>query len=108
MNNLYEWAVSQTLRCNEDFIESCNAESDEGYFLKIDVKYPKKLHDLHSDLLFLSARMKIEQGGKLIANYHDKEEYFIHMRNVKQVLNHEFVLRKCIESLILIGSFLIG
>ena len=29
-----------------------------------------------------------------MANLHDKEEYFIHIRNLNQVLNHVLVLKK--------------
>ena len=46
--------------------------------------------------------MKLDQIEKLVANLHDKEEYVIHVRNLKQVLNHGLVLKKCIESLDLI------
>ena len=28
-------------------------KSDEGYFLELDIQYPKKLHELHNDLPFL-------------------------------------------------------
>ena len=38
--------------------------------------------------------MKIEKIEKLIANLHDKTEYVIHMKNLKQVLNHGLVLKK--------------
>ena len=38
--------------------------------------------------------MKIEQVKKLLANLHDKSEYVIHIRNLKQALNHELVLKK--------------
>ena len=38
--------------------------------------------------------MKIETVEKLIANLHDKTEYAIHTRNLKQALNHELVLKK--------------
>ena len=37
--------------------------------------------------------MKIENGLKLVANLHDKEEYVIQIRNLKQALNHELVLK---------------
>ena len=30
-----------------------NDESNKGYFLKVDVKYPENLHNLHNDLHFL-------------------------------------------------------
>ena len=35
---------------------------------------------------------------KLAANLHDKKEYAIDKRSLKQVLNHRIVLKKCIES----------
>ena len=38
--------------------------------------------------------MKIEKIEELVANLHDKTECVIHIRNFKQTLNHEFVLKK--------------
>ena len=38
--------------------------------------------------------MKIEKIEKLVANLHDKTEYVIHIRNLKQALNHELVSKK--------------
>ena len=38
--------------------------------------------------------MKIEQVEKFVANLHDKAEYVIHMRNLRQALNHALVLKK--------------
>ena len=76
LNNLYGWPVSQKLPVNnfewiddtsqfsDDFIKNYNEESDEGYFFKVDVEYPEKLHKLHHDLLSLSERMKIEEVEK--------------------------------------------
>ena len=31
---------------------------------------------------------------KLVTKLHDKNEYVIHIRNLKQALNHRFVLKK--------------
>ena len=57
VNNLYGWAMSQKLPVNDfkcveeisefdkSFIKSYNEESDERYFLEIDVKYPKNSHN---------------------------------------------------------------
>ena len=55
-NNLYGWAMSQKLPVNgfmwynkylsdfnEDFVKNYNENSDEGYFLEVDVEYAKKL-----------------------------------------------------------------
>ena len=95
LNNLYGWAIWQrlpgnnlerikdTFQFNEDFIKNYNKESDEEYFLLVDVQYPENLHNLHNDLLFLPERTKIEKVKKLVANLHDKAEYFIHIRNLK-------------------------
>ena len=63
-------------------------------FSKLMFKYTEKLHELHNDLPFLPERMKIEQVRKLLANLHDKSEYVIHIRNLKQALYHELVLKK--------------
>ena len=64
VNNLYDWATSQNLQVikfewiedtsqfNEDFIKSYNEESDEGYFFKVDLQYPEKLHKFCNYLLF--------------------------------------------------------
>ena len=38
--------------------------------------------------------MKIEKGEKLVTNLHGKSEYVIHIRNLKQVLNHRIILKK--------------
>ena len=38
--------------------------------------------------------MKIEKVEKLVASLHDKTEYIIHIRNLKQILNHGLVFKK--------------
>ena len=67
-------------------------EIDEGYFLKVDVHYSKKLYELH-----MSERMKLGKIKKLVTSLCDKNEYAIHIRNLKQALNHGLVLKKFIE-----------
>ena len=47
----------------------------------------------HNDLPFLPERMKIEKVEKLVTNLHDKTEYVIPIRNLKQALNHGLVLK---------------
>ena len=91
--NNFEW-IEDTSQFNEDFIKSYNEENYEAYFLKIDVQYPEKLPILHNDLPFLPERMKIEKFEKLVTNLHDKTEYVIHIRNLKQTLNHGLILKK--------------
>ena len=48
---------------NEDFIKNCIEESDEGYFLEVDVQYPEKLHGLYNHLPEI---MKIEKVEGLV------------------------------------------
>ena len=47
-----------------------------------DIQCLEKLYELHTDLLFLPERTKIEKVGKLVANLYDKTEFFIHIRNL--------------------------
>ena len=105
-NNLYGWAMSQKLpvngfkwvedtsEINEEFIKNYDENNDKGYILEADVKYPRKLHDLHSDLLFLPERMKIDKCEKLACNLHNKKIYVVHMRSLKQALDHGLKLKK--------------
>ena len=59
VNNL-EW-IKDTSHVSEDFIKNYKEESDEGYFLKVDIQYLEKLHEVHNDLLFLPERMKTKK-----------------------------------------------
>ena len=60
----------------------------------MDVKYPKRLHELHSDLPFLSERMKIDKCNKLVCNLSNKKKYVTHINSLKQALNHGLKLNK--------------
>ena len=86
--------IKNTSQINEDFVKNYNEESDEGYFLKVDVQYLEKLHELHNALPFLLERMTIQEVERLVANLHDKTEYVTHIKNLKQALNHGLVLKK--------------
>ena len=74
--------------------ENYDENSDEGYTLEVDKEYPKNLHTLHSDLPFLSERMKINKCTKLVCTVQDKENFVIHIRALKQALNHRLILKK--------------
>ena len=43
---------------------------------------------------FLPERIKLGKIGKLVTNVHHKTEYVIHVRNLKQALNHGLILKK--------------
>ena len=110
VNNLYGWAMSQKLpvnnfewikdtsQFNEDFIKNYNEESDEGYFLEVDIQYPEKLHELHNDVPFLPERKKIKKVKKLVTNLYDKNECLIHIRKLKQLLNDGINFEKSSQS----------
>ena len=113
-NNLYGWAMSKKLpvngfkwldtsetsalarsnKMNEDFIKNYDENNDKGYILEVDVKYPKRLHELHSNLPFLSERMEVNKCKKLVCNLFNKKEYVVHINVLKQVLNHGLKLKK--------------
>ena len=79
---------------NEHFIKNYDENSDKGYILEVDVEYPKNLFNLHKDLPFLAERKKIDKYNKLVCSIHDKENYVLHIRPLKQALNHGLVLKK--------------
>ena len=72
-NNLYGLGMSENIpvdgfqwvkdlsQFNEDFIKSYDKNSNKGDFLELDVKYPKKLFNLHKGLQFLPERKKIKK-----------------------------------------------
>ena len=102
-DNLYGWAMSKKIpvngfkwekdlsRFNENFIKNYNENSDVGYFLEVDIEYPKQLWSFHKDLPFLPERKKLEKVEKHLCSIEDKEKYVIHIRALKQALNHGLV-----------------
>ena len=58
------------------------------------VKYPKRLHELHSDLPFLSERMEVNKCKKLVCNLFNKKKYVVHINALKQALDHGLKLKK--------------
>ena len=104
-NNLYGWVMSKILpvngfkwtdsdEINEEFIKNYNKNDNKGYILEVDVKYPKRLHELHSDLPFLPERMKIGKCNKFVCNLFNKKNYVAHINSLKQALNHGLKLKK--------------
>ena len=78
---------------NDEFLKNYDENNDKVYILEVDVRYPKKLHDLRSDLPFLSTRMKIDKCKKLVCNLRNKKKYFVHIKSLKQALNHGLKLK---------------
>ena len=107
-NNLYGWVISKKLpvngfrwldsdkinEINEEFLKNYNENNNKGYILEVNVKYPKRLHELPSDLTFLSERMEINKCKKLVCNLSNKKKYVTHINSLKQVLNHGLKFKK--------------
>ena len=101
-NNLYGWTMLQMLpvrnfkwtekddvsKFDEKFVMNYDENSDKGYVLEVDVEYPENIRMLHSDLAFLPERMTINKCTKLVCTTQNKENYVVHIRALKQALNH--------------------
>ena len=105
-NNLYGKAMSEKLpvdgfewvndisEIDENFTKNYDEDSNVGYFIKADIKYPKGLHNKHSDLRFLQERVKVNKCKKLACNLYDKKDYVNHIRSLKQALNNVLKIKK--------------
>ena len=82
------WYNDHLYDFDEDFIKSHNENSDEGYFLKVDIEYPEQSWSSHKDLPFLPERRKLDKVEKIASRIEDKGKYVIHMRALKQALNN--------------------
>ena len=82
VKKLYGWAISQKLTVNNfelikdisQFKKIYDEENDKGYFLEVDVQYPRKPHDFQNNLAFLHEGMKIEKVENPLASLHDKSK----------------------------------
>jgi len=113
-NNLYGWAMSQTLPPG-DFqwldpesvnLDNYTEESEKGLILEVDLEYPEELHHLHKDYPCAPEKIvvtdhtlsdyptqtkkqhKISSGrvAKLVKTLRDKEKYVLHYRNLELYL----------------------
>ena len=84
--NGFKWIDNKEI--NEYFIKNYDENNDKDYIFEVDVKYPKRLHDLHSDLPFLSERMEISKCKKLVCNLYNKKKYVAYINTLKQALSH--------------------
>ena len=63
--NGFKW-VEDLSQFNEDLIKKYNENGDIGYFLEVDIDYPKKIFKFHKDLPFLPERKEVEKVEKLV------------------------------------------
>ena len=99
----FDW-VKNLSKIDEGFIKNYDEDSDKGYIIEVDVEClnGKSLcksckFDLHSDLPFLQERMINDKCSKLACNLHDKKNHVVHIRSLKQTLNHGLILKKVHE-----------
>ncbi len=94
-----------------------NDESDIGYILEVDLKYPKNLHEIHKDYPLAPQKLKIfnnklssyqsktlnlmetfnykrTPSEKLLLTLYDKEKYIVHYRNLKLYMRLGLELKK--------------
>ena len=63
--NGFEW-VKKLSKFDGRFVKNYAKNSDKEYFLEVDFEHPKNLHNLHSDLSFLSERKKMEKCNNVL------------------------------------------
>ena len=92
--NGFMWYNDYLSDFNEDFIKCYKENSDEEYFLKVNMEYPKTLWGSRKDSPFLLERKKLEDIEKLVCSIEGKDKYVIHMRALKQALNNRLKLKE--------------
>ena len=106
VNNLYGCAISKKLPLGgfmqvknrsqfyESFLKNYNEDSNKRHFLKFNVKYSEKIHEIFNGLPFLTERMKSGGAEELLSNFYDEKEYVVHIRTFKEVLIYGLLLIK--------------
>ena len=84
------------LKFNQEFLENYYEDSDKGYVLEINVKYPNDFHDFRSGSRFLTEIMKVNKCNMPVCNLYDKKT-FKYIRTLKQVINHRLTFKKYTE-----------
>lgn len=105
--NLYGHAMMQQLPTrnfrflNEDEINNFKVmhilnDSKTGFILEVDLWYPYKIHEAHSDLPFAAEKFAPpgSRNDKLIANLYDKHKYIIHYVHLKECIKNGLILLK--------------
>ena len=119
-NNLYGHSMSEQLPYDEiKFDNNVNLEdilntpddSDIGYFIEVDLKYPDNIKEKTKNFPFAPVNEKIDpenfsdymkeirpdtyiQTSKLICDWSDKKNYLVHYRMLKFYIRHGLVVDK--------------
>ena len=121
-NNLYGWAMSQSLPFKdfnwlppEDFIlDNYTDDTRKGVILEVDLEYPEELHHLHNDYPLAPEKILVSDDmlspyckglkdsenissgrvHKLVPNLMSKEKYILHYRNLQLVFISWYEVKK--------------
>ena len=119
-NNLYGHSMSQPLPFDEikfdntvklEDILNTPDDSDIGYFIEVDLKYPDNIKEKTKNFPFAPMNKKINpnnfndymkeikpdpyiQSSKLICDWSDKKNYLIHYRMLKFYIRHGMIIDK--------------
>ena len=102
-NNLYGWAMSQSLPTHGfkwmrdltketvmDILEKANHSMSnlgrKGYIFEVDLEYPHKLWKSHNDYPLAPEKMIVNGVEKLICHFKPRKNYVVHYRNLRQYL----------------------
>ena len=102
-NNLYGWAMSQSLPTHGfkwmkditkdkvmDILEKANHSMSnrgrKGYIFEVDLEYPSNLWESHNDYPLAPEKMIVNGVEKLICHFKPRKNYVVHYRNLRQYL----------------------
>ena len=102
-NNLYGWAMSQSLPTGGfkwisnltkekvmEILEKTNSSMNDmgktGYIFEVDLEYPKELWKSHNDYPLAPEKKRVGGVEKLIGHFKPRNKYVIHYRNLRQCL----------------------
>ena len=114
-NNLYGWAMSQSLPTDGfkwmknltkenvmDILEKVNhsmtdpkeqeRHSSRGYIFEVDLEYPTELWQQHNDYPLAPEKININGVEKLICHFKPRKNYVVHYRNLRQYLEMGMIL----------------
>ena len=106
-NNLYGWAMSQSLptkgfKWMKDLTVSSvinildknrNPLVKKGYIFEVDLDYPEELWERHNDYPLAPERVNVDGVEKLICHFKPRKNYVIHYVNLRQYLEMGMILK---------------
>ncbi len=109
----FEWMPSEEF--SDVNWKSTETEGDDGYILEVDLAYPQKYHELHSNFPLAPESLKVNYNSlspvmkevlftleqktqyedkKLLTTFNDRHKYVVHFKNLKLYLQLGMKLKK--------------